>query len=212
MHRIMQMTSSAWWRRKKRPTGPNDQSGSLRTRNQRFAQKVDSSQGARIAPRERPVPRRGGVPDPKWGVRAQEWLAILTERGLLWGVEGFIILKNGVGFWQDLWLAGREWVVRKIFPAPVNFESFAQDVLEGRLKSGCQTSERGSHWEKGGSGPVGLTVPHIPHPAGLREEVERAKIFTLDSEEEDLSEDLLEDQAGALRSRLSGAGHEESTR
>ncbi|MEO5363052.1 MAG: hypothetical protein H7838_05450 [Magnetococcus sp. DMHC-8] len=212
IHRIAQVVSLAWWRRRKKAAVPSDQQGRLRARHKPFAHKLDGSQGPKPSVRDALTPRRGATSsDPRWGMRVREMLTGLTEGVLLRVVALLIILKNVVGFWRDLWLSGQELLARWLLPAPVNLESFAEEVQAGRLKSGCHLPERGPNWERPEPDPAALTGALV-HPVGLREEVERVKMSILDTEEEDLPDDLLEDQAGALRSRLAGVVREEETK
>ena len=210
VHRIAQ--AAGWWRRRKRVALLSDHLGRLRMRNKLFAQKVEGSATGKGVPHDAPTLRRGVPADPKWGLRMREWLTGLTERTLLLVVESLLILKSVGGFWQDLWLSGRELLARKFSPADDPFATFQEDVLRGRLQSGCLTGEREAHWERLEVDPIPVAELPTLHRAGLREEVERAKIYNLDNEEEDLSEDILTDQAGALRSRLAGVARGEEER
>ncbi|MEO5348073.1 MAG: hypothetical protein H7836_00255 [Magnetococcus sp. YQC-3] len=212
VHRIAQVASIGWWRRRKRVSLLSGHLGRFRMRNKLFAQKVDASAAAKGASHDAPPLRRGVSADPKWGLRMREWSTGLTERTLLLLVESLLLMKSVGGFWQDLWLAGRELLSRRFSPVADPFLTFQEDVLRGRMQNGCRTGERDAHWERVEVDPIAVAELPILQRTGLREEVERAKIFTLDSEEEDLPEDLLTDQAGALRSRLAGTAHEEGER
>ncbi|MEO5339350.1 MAG: hypothetical protein H7837_02360 [Magnetococcus sp. MYC-9] len=211
LRRFVQGVSSAWRRRKARLSVSRDAQGMFRVRHkQRFAQKVDGNPTARGALHDPPSPRRVVAAGPKWEIRRREWLAGLAEGGLLKGVGCLIILRSSLGFLRELWLCGRELLLRRVVSAPVDFAAFKQDILAGRLQSGCLSPGREPSWGKGGGPELSrLSEPMLHPPPGMREEAERAKISFLDLEEEDLSEDLLEDQAGALRSRLAGVGSEE---
>ncbi|MBF0462766.1 MAG: hypothetical protein HQL87_15425 [Magnetococcales bacterium] len=203
VRRIAQAASAAWWRRKKRSAGSSDPQARTSARHKSLAQKP----GNKGAFHER-APRRSVVPDARWGVRSREWLAGMVERTLLRLLESLIILKNGFGFLRELWLIVRELVTRRISAAPVEFESFEKEIRESRLKLGCASTGREPSWERPSLAPVetlpvALSIGAFSSRIGLREEAELAKISNLDVEEEDLPEDHLEDQAGALRSRFS---------
>lgn len=208
VRRIVHATSSAWWRRIKKPAALNGLPCRFGGRGKMFAQKVEGSQHVRCAPLDPPVLRRAVSSDYKWGVRVREWVAGLAERAILLVVGSCILLKDGGVFVRDLWLSGQELLARRLSPDLISFETFEKEVLEGRLQSGCQRLKKQPNQERVGDDPL-PTVGSTLHSFGLREEVERAKISFLDSEEEDLAEDILEDQAGALRSRLASVASEE---
>ena len=209
--RIMQAASSSWWRRTRRSVLSSGKPGRFRVRGKLFAQKAAHSQGAKGAAVAMPLSRRVAVSPPKWGVMWRAWWGGLAESGLFMIVEGFIILRSGIGFLRELWFVGQEILARRVLSAPVDLASFKQEVLEGRLRSGSHHAQtRGGNWESVASEEGSLPGESVSavHPVGLREEVERAKISFLDIEEEDLAEEELVDQAGALRSRLAAVTHE----
>ncbi|MBF0400990.1 MAG: hypothetical protein HQL90_09510 [Magnetococcales bacterium] len=211
VRRLAQVASFAWWRRNKKSALSSDSQGRFFGRSKSFAQKVDINPPSRSTPLEGAVARRGAILDYKWGLLGRELLMGLVEKAILLVVGSFILLKNGLGFVRDLWLSGRELVVRRFVPDTFSFATFEREVLEGRMQQACQVLEKQpNRGQVGGRDPAAVMASLQSY--GLREEVERAKISFLDTEEEDLPEDVLEDQAGALRSRLAAAAQEEIKR
>lgn len=210
MRRIARTASSAWWRRILKAAAWRGAPWQFGGRGKLFSQKSEDGQHLRCAPLDGHLSRRGTVSDYKWGVSVREWGAGLAEKTILLVVGSCILLKDGVAFVRDLWLSGQEWVARRLSPDLISFETFEKEVLEGRLQNGCQPLKSQPDRAHVAEDPM-TTTGGAPHPFDLREEVERAKISFLDIEEEDLSEDVLEDQAGALRSRLASVASEEVT-
>ncbi|MBF0095919.1 MAG: hypothetical protein HQM04_03490 [Magnetococcales bacterium] len=201
---------SPWGRRRKRPVFVAEASGRWRGRSKSFSQRLEghlTAMGRRGAAHEVSAARRSGM-ELRRAVRGRELLANLAERLLLWLLTGIVLLKNVVGFWRDLGMLCREWLLRPVLHPPFDYAHFADAVQEGRLHRACARvslrREPGWHADDGEVRTQGgrLSLPVLE----LREEAERAKMFGLDSEEEELTADALTDQAWALRSRLRGAG------
>ncbi|MBF0160754.1 MAG: hypothetical protein HQL88_00565 [Magnetococcales bacterium] len=208
VRRIMQAASSAWWRRSGRSLLSHDRHRRFRVRSALFAHRAEHNQGAKGATAELSSPRRTPLSPPKWRVIWRAWWGGLAESSLLRLVELFIIMRNGIGFLHELWLVGQELLARRLSLRPVDLHAFKQEVAEGRLQRACQAQARGRPWERREPEENNRLGGALLQPVALREEVERAKISFLDIEEEDLAEEELLDQAGALRSRLAAVSHE----
>lgn len=133
----------------------------------------------------------------------RQGLAYGIDAGFLGAVWFFIVLKNGGEFLLDLLLSGWELVSRRFYHIENEFKMLDAETSHGR-------PDLDVFVEGDAIIPAGLEEEHPwdEEPIPEREEVERAKISVLATEEEDLPEALLEDQAGALRSRLTAATHE----
>ncbi len=192
-----------------------ESAGRWRGRGKSFSQRLEghlTAMGRRGGAHEASITRRSGM-ESRRGVHGREMLASLVERALLWLLTGIVLLKNVVGFWRDIGMICREWLLRPLLHAPLEYAHFASEVQEGRLHRACEKvslrREPGWHGDDGEAGTVGrLSLPTLES----REEAEQAKIFGLDSEEEDLSDEALTDQAWALRSRLRGSRREDPSR
>ncbi|WP_130470477.1 hypothetical protein [Candidatus Magnetaquicoccus inordinatus] len=211
--RLLPNLSSLWGRRRKKPLYVAESGGRWRGRNHTFAQKLEghlTAIGKRTASHEASISRRSGG-EMRRGVRWREILATLAERFLLWLLTGIVFLKNILSFWRDVGMILRELLLRRMLYPPFSFATFAREVQAARLESACRTAslrrEPGLHSPEGQAMARGssLLLPTLEE----REEVERAKMFDLDSEEEDLSDEELTDQAWALRSRLRENGRED---
>ncbi|MBF0184617.1 MAG: hypothetical protein HQM06_09550 [Magnetococcales bacterium] len=213
-HRFLPRAVTDWWRRKKRAQQAQEASGRWRGRGHSLSQKLEghlTAMGKRRSAPEAVASRRAGG-ESRRGIRGREWLAVLTERVLLWLLTGIVLLKNIVDFWIDVWLISREWLLRRLLYPPFAFDTFASEVQVGRLHAGSQSVARRREpgWQAEDTEPV-VARAALPTVEG-REEAERAKIFGLDVEEEELSDDELTDQAWALRTRLAASSREDLPR
>ncbi|MBF0189950.1 MAG: hypothetical protein HQL99_02245 [Magnetococcales bacterium] len=152
------------------------------------------------------VRRRAGVTsaNPPIGVR-------LFEEGVVIAAGLSLIVKNGISHIAGWIRDGRELVSGYGQSRPRPWEREMVEESEEEI------------WRDEGQTPQGGGLRLIGRPleddfrteeseslgdhteSPLRHEVERNKIHSLDAEEEGLSEEQLEDQAGALRARLNDA-------
>ena len=173
----------------------------------------------------KPIPSRGAPGIPAHGVQKRSFVNIENSaaqrvirarkwdlrQGLAYGMDAcflgavwlFIVLKNGGEFLLDLLLSGWELISRRFYPIETEFKMLDVETSCGRPDFDIFAKEDPVI-------PTRLEEDHLwdEEPIPEREVVERAKISILATEEEDLPEALLEDQAGALRSRLAAVTHE----
>ena len=111
-----------------------------------------------------------------------------------------IVIKSSTEFLLDLWLSGWELLSRAVFSGNRHLDS-KKMILDEPQEQGADhspdmvvCSEQDMIW--------------VDEKVDSREEVETAKIAILAIEEENLPEEQLDDQAGALRSMLANASQQ----
>ncbi len=159
------------------------------------------------------VRRRPTVATNPFGVR-------LLEEGVVLAAGLSLILKNGIGHIAGWIRDGRE-KVSGFGSGPRPWDHEALDARpwdpEEPVEEGDEPIWRGE-METMDAMPVRMIGRAIPRDSfqeeesddaslesPLRQEVERNKVQKLDAEEDGLPDELLEDQAGALRARLTDA-------
>ena len=177
------------WRRKGISAVPKDQKVWLRARKKGGGKKVETLSTQRGVSR-------------KWGVGSRQWLANRVESWFLLTVSFFIVLKSGTEFLLDLFLSGWELLARGVAPLDDVFDPFDDIAVTDHSKGETPLDDLELE------GRVAWAEETHVH----REDVEMAKMFVLATEEKDLPEELLGDQAGALRSMLAAVPHEDAKR
>ena len=186
--RVTHSVGGGWGRGKR--SLRNEQKMLSRLRETRFSPKFEKGSAQRVTSR-------------RWGVGIRQWLTGRVERGFLLTVGFFIVLKNGGRFLLDLLLSGWELATRRAYHVEKEFDTLNEAEWDGNPDVDFFVSqdvdleldlEENRSWDE--------------ETAVYREEVEMSKISTLATEEKDLSRELLDDQAGALRSRLAAIAHE----
>lgn len=201
--RISALSKNEGRRRPVKPSVLDNQRVQPRVRNKLVSKKTESNT-------PRLFSRRSGAAYQYFARGALE-KAFLLLAGLS------IVIKSGLDFLVDLLLSGRELFVRmksddytfdeeempegdRLEPEmDPELDLGADSVLEPNIDLGTyfenEKSEEDVNWDSRSEVP--------------REDIERSKMTVLENEEEDLPDELLEDQAGALRSLFSGDASKE---
>ena len=147
----------------------------------------------------------------KWGTGIRQHLIHGLEGGLFLAVGALIVLKNGALFLGDLFLSGWELISRTCSPIEKEFDRLEYDARDHDTDvdlSFPPDPDLSLPPERDLDPDMTDTLPWHAQTISDREGVELAKMSTLATEEADLPEALLDDQAGALRSRLASTFHE----
>ncbi|MBF0340125.1 MAG: hypothetical protein HQL95_04075 [Magnetococcales bacterium] len=135
----------------------------------------------------------------------------LLEGGVVLAAGLSMFVKNGIGQITGWIREGRDLVsgVGGSGSRPWEREEVEEQEREEGIWHGEEESDNSAHLRVIGrpEGLTGLEEGHVSpiQESPLRAEVERTKVQRLDAEEEGLPDEQLEDQAGALRARVTDA-------
>lgn len=148
-----------------------------------------------------------------WRVAVRQWVTHGVGGGVLLAVEFVFSLKNCVDFFSDLALSGWELLGRRRFSVDALFATLPDTVVPEDLPDHALFSDIdwGQDWQDGPVWIGGAAMPREQTGGAVmpREQAETDKMVDLATEEEDLPDTVLDDQAGALRSRLARVGRKE---